>query len=157
MQKISNRFNPCNSKPLLAYFITLLFLCNAALAQTSQAHNYSTTYKEQTVGKATLNDVIQILGEPQSKQINSNNIRYVFPNEDVTIQNSTTRINTIIIHDSSYTDINGHSIGTDYATIKNNQNIIKSSSTLFDTSNGIFYWFKQGKVEKIVYVATAEF
>lgn len=118
-----------------------------------QIKSFSTEYRGLMVGSSTLSDVVNVLGVRISKINNSNNVNYRFEKVDVTIQDATGRINTIIIYDEDYVDVNGYKIGTSYDVISKNLNVKGTQQALIDRSNGVIYWFKNQRVSRIVYVA----
>jgi hypothetical protein len=122
-----------------------------------KVHIFSTEYKGLKVGSSTLSDVVNILGTPLSKIKNINNINYKFGEVDVTIQDATGRINTIIIYDPKYTDVNGYKVGTAYDVISKDLHIYEPRQTLLEKSNGVIYWFKNQRVSRIVYAAQLKF
>lgn len=121
--------------------------------QSKKIHSFSTEYKGLRVGSSTLSDVVKVLGTPLSKINNSNNINYRFGGVDITIQDGTGRINTIIIYDPKYTDVNGYKVGTAYDVISKDLHIYEPRKTLLEKSNGVIYWFKNQRVSRIVYAA----
>ena len=139
------------------FLVTPLFRSSADVKKS--LHSYSTVYRGLQVGRSTLPEVIGVLGQPLSKKVNSNNVLYAFKDAAVSIQDATQRINTIIITDPGYVDVNGYSIGADYALIENDPKTLDNnnvfSKTLFNRMNGVFYHFKNDHVEKIVYCESA--
>ncbi|WP_271273757.1 hypothetical protein [Aliamphritea hakodatensis] len=130
--------------------ILCVSLLMAFYASSAQIITYDTRYKGLQVGKATIADVISVLGSPHGKKANSNNVRYYFDGVHVTIQDSTGRINTIIIYDRMYVDANGIRVGefkrdVEYVLKKRIQ-----APAVSDLKNGIIYWFKGGRVSSIV-------
>ncbi|EIF51992.1 hypothetical protein [Sulfurovum sp. AR] len=118
-----------------------------------QIHSYSTEYRGLRVGSSTLSDVVNVLGEIIAKINNSNNVNYRFDKVDVTIQDATGHINTIIIYDEDYVDVNGYKIGTSYDVISKDLNVEGTHQVLIERSNGVIYWFKNQRVSRIVYAA----
>ncbi|WP_261844480.1 hypothetical protein [Aliamphritea ceti] len=119
-------------------------------ASAAQIITYDTKYKGLQVGRATIADVISVLGEPQGKKANSNNVKYIFDGVHITIQDSTGRINTIIIYDRRYVDENGLRVGAYKQDVEYALNKRISSPAITDHKNGIVYWFKKNRVSRIV-------
>jgi hypothetical protein len=135
-------------------FLILLLLCGAAQAGDG-VRSYDLSYKGLQVGRATLADAVRLFGEPRSKKVNSNNVRYRFRDLDVTIKDESGMVDTLVIYDPVFRDVNGYVIGTDYADVARTTDIRKVKNTLFDRANGVVYWFKKGRVSAIVYLAKA--
>ena len=94
-------------------FILLTFIFFAPFAKAQQLITYENSYKGIQTGKSTLVDAINAIGaHPYSELENSNNMKYFFDTFELTIQNKTGRVNTIIVIDDKYTDPNGVKIGT---------------------------------------------
>lgn len=121
--------------------------------RAKKIYSYSTEYKGLMVGSSTLPDVINVLGKPISKIFNSNNVNYRFDKVDVTISNATGHINTIIIYDTDYVDVNGYSVGALFDDISQNLDVRGTQAVLTEKSNGVIYWFHAERVSKIVYAA----
>ncbi len=137
--------------------VVIALLCASTLAAAREVRSYSSAYEGIEVGRSTLPDVIERFGEPRSKQANSNNVRYRYRDFDMTIRDSSGFVDSIIIYDPLFRDVNGHAIGASFSEVERTPDARRVGSTLFDTRNGIVYWFKDGRVEKIVYVAKAQF
>lgn len=116
-----------------------------------QYYAFAPKFKGLTVGHSTKKDVISVLGKPTGMTNNGRN--YLFGNIEMTIRSGKGGINSIIIHDKDFIDLNGYKIGTHYDTIKNNSNVKYPGRTLIERSNGIIYWFKDKRVSKIVYAS----
>jgi len=137
--------------------LVFALLCASAVVEARSVHSYSSSYEGIEAGRSTLPDVIDLFGEPRSKQANSNNVRYRYRDFDVTIRDDSGFVDSIIIYDPLFQDVNGHSIGASFSDVERTPKAKRIGSTLFDTDNGVVYWFKDGRVEKIVYVAKAKF
>lgn len=112
--------------------------------------SYETSFRGIKVGASTLAQIIQEHGEPLAQVVNSNNVKYMYRSFHVTIQDSTGKVNTIIILDTSYTDLNGIRVGHHRSLIENKLRQKQSENHLVDIKNGIIYWFRNDKVSKIV-------
>ena len=126
--------------------------CNYAEEKSNRKYYaFSPMFKGLEVGRSTLKDVISVLGEPTGMANNGRN--YVFNKIEMTIRPGNGGINTIIINDENFVDLNGYKIGTHYDVIKKNLNVKYPGKTLTERSNGIIYWFKDNRVSKIVYAS----
>lgn len=137
------------------FLIALLLLCGVAQAKDAAIRNYELSYRKIAVGTATLAEAVQILGEPRSKKVNSNNVRYRFGDVDITIKDASGLVDSIIIHDPSFRDVNGYTVGTELADVERTTGLVRKGDSLFDQTNGVVYWFKNGRVSQIVYLAKA--
>ncbi|MBN3563189.1 hypothetical protein [Aliamphritea spongicola] len=122
----------------------------AVLACGAQIITYESKYKGLQVGKATIADVISLLGSPHGKKANINNVRYFFDGVHITIQDSTGRINTIIIYDRQYVDANGIRVGEYKQNVEYALNKRIRNRAVADLKNGITYWFENNRVSQIV-------
>lgn len=138
------------------FLATPLFRPSADVKKSQ--HSYSTAYRGLQVGLATLPEVIAVLGPPQTKKVNSNNMRYAFKDVDVTMENATHRINTIIITEPGFVDVNGYFIGAAHSVLEVDPRILRDnnffSDSLIDQANGVVYHFKNDHVVEIVYGAS---
>jgi len=113
---------------------------------------YDITFKGVTVGESTLEEIVDKLGTPFDKTDNSNNVRYHFDGFDITIQNNTGRINTIIVQDPEFSDPNGIKIGTGKSAIKLfKRHITDDGNVMVDYEQGIIYWLENDAVLQIVF------
>jgi len=129
-------------------FFTILFASNCYAA----IKNFHNEYENIIPGRSTLEDVIDNLGAPKSKIANSNNVKYIFEKVEVTIQDATGLVNTIIINnDYEFEDKNGVKLGDSTTKFENKTNrTVGDKSALGDCRNGYNYWFKNNKVDRIV-------
>ncbi len=111
---------------------------------------YETSFRGIKVGASTLPEIIEEHGEPLAQVVNSNNVKYMYRSFHVTIQDSTGKVNTIIILDTNYTDLNGISVGDRRSMIEIKLRQKQRKNYLVDIDNGIIYWFRNDKVSKIV-------
>jgi len=133
----------------MKYFGLLLMTLSASIC-AGETRAYYHNFLGITPGKSTLADVIAIHESPRHKVANSNNVKYHFDGFDVTIQDTTGRANTIIIYRSDFTDPNGLSVGHSRSSVSNTLGIETSKNYLADKEKGIFYWFKNDQISKIV-------
>ena len=112
---------------------------------------YQNDYKGLQPGESNLFDVVVKFGGPINKKINSNNVRYIYKDFHVTIRNSTEKINTIIIYTHKFIDKNGFRVGDTVNRLKA-IGLTINRNTATDVKKGIVYWFRNGKIEKIVLV-----
>ncbi|MDP9141251.1 MAG: hypothetical protein M3O62_10720, partial [Pseudomonadota bacterium] len=91
--------------------LVVALLCVSAFAEARSVYSYSSSYEGIDVGRSTLPDVIELFGEPRSKQANSNNVRYRYRDFDVTIRDDSGFVDSIITYDPLFQDVNGHSVG----------------------------------------------
>ncbi|HEY0913284.1 MAG TPA: hypothetical protein VGE22_00315 [Solimonas sp.] len=79
--------------------LALLLLCGVARAKDAATRNYELSYRKIAVGAATLAEGVQVLGEPRSKKVNNNNVRYRFFDVDVKDESGLwTRSSSTILH-----------------------------------------------------------
>jgi hypothetical protein len=122
--------------------------------EDKKVYDFHTRYRGLEVGESTLNEVVDLLGEPIA--IVNQNRNYRFDGVEFTFSGGKGTINTIIIKDEHYIDVNGYKIGTLYNEIVQNPNVQVSGGSgmvLVERSNGVVYWFTNGQVSKIVYGA----
>lgn len=133
---------------MFAGFVFFLALSSLASAEILTHNNQ---YRGLKVGVSTLADVVDKFGSPTDKKINSNNVRYYYPNFHVTIQDKTGRINTIIIMTRCYQDANGIRVGFSQRVVEKAIREKRRGNAITDSIKGITYWFDQkNKVSRIV-------
>jgi hypothetical protein len=131
-------------------FIWCLLLTSAmAIADNI---SYPNSYKDLYVGISTYSDVVKSFGAPHDKKLGSNNVKYIYSNFHVTIQDSTARINTIIIFDEAFVDPNKVKVGMPVKLLETKLNRKIARRVVTDRSKGIIYWIANDKVIKIVLV-----
>jgi len=104
------------------------------------------------VGVNTYADVVTAFGPPQEKISYSNNVKYIYSDFHVSIQDETAKINTITIFDKNYIDLNGIRIGTSKSQLQATLKRKITRKYVTDRKRGIVYWISQNKVKKIVLV-----
>jgi hypothetical protein len=118
-----------------------------SLAETKM---YGTSFEGIQVGISTIAEVIEAHGHPLKKTSNSNNVKYTFHGFDITIQDSTGKVNTIIVREPNLSDPNGIRVGYSEIVVEATVNEEPRKGTITDFNKGIIYWLKNGKVERIV-------
>jgi hypothetical protein len=129
-------------------FVALL-VCFSSIS-LAETKTYSTMFEGIQVGTSTIADIIESHGQPISKALNSNNVKYFFRKFDITIQDSTGKVNTIIIHDPNLRDPNGISVGYSDLVVEATIKEDPVNGTITDLNKGIIYWLKNRKVKQIV-------
>ena len=144
-------------RKVLIFLVVVMIYTFSSNVISDETVSYNSSYKGLKVRISTYQDMINIFGPP----IKSTSVKYYYPGVHVTINNKTNTINTIIIFDLSFVDVNGVSVGDEkvsveralYERINENEILEMHGNIVVDKHNGIIYWFKQNKVEKIVLAA----
>lgn len=125
---------------------------NIYTEKKSNIKKFYNEYRGIVPGKSTYSDIYSVLGQPLSVVNNGNNVKYIFEKVEVTIQNETQQVNTIIINkDNDYMDKNGVMLGDSKINFdRKTKKKIGDKHVTGDCRHGYNYWFKDGKVEKIV-------
>ena len=136
---------------LAAIFSFLIIIFSTNYCHSREVRKYHRTFMGLQVCVSTLNDVVKVLGAPTDTKINSNNVLYKFENGvHVTIQNKTNKINTIIINNRKY-KVSGNRVGDSRdSVLPKLSDYSYDSNTISDYEKGYTYWFKDGKVYRIV-------
>lgn len=141
---------------MLRKSIFVLALLAPIVAITGDVITHDNEYLGLKLGEATYTDMLAEFGPPLQKRANSNNVRYRYDGFDVTIQDKTGRLNTVIVYSTLYEDKNSHKVGDKDELLKNRNYIAHNPDpsgipkVYSDSVNGIFYWMKDGKVHSIV-------
>jgi hypothetical protein len=113
---------------------------------------YKHNYNGLTTGVTTKEQMIEILGEPQSSKNSSGGLHALYPKITVTFDAERAGINTIIIQkDAEYRCPNGFKLGDDASALKQ----LPEATTRFspgvtvDRKNGICYWTGIGEGNKV--------
>ena len=131
-------------------YILFAVLALSAPFIAAEVVRYNSTFKGIQVGVSTLPDLIKRHGVPSHKTVNSNNVKYSFDRFQVTIQDKTGRVNTIIIFDPEYRDANGIRVGHSRMDVESALDAKSEHEYMIDKNNGIVYWFDYNKVNRIV-------
>lgn len=130
--------------------LCIIFLLTPALASSDVETKYSLEYQGLSPGKTSYEQLISKFGRgEQDKSKFGLKINYEL--FDVTFSVSQNKINTIIVYDHSYLDINGLKIGDSVSEFKMRKPcFIYRKSTVTDFEKGQVYWISDGKISKIV-------
>jgi hypothetical protein len=128
-------------------FILCLFFISSFTC--ADIRTFSNSYKGLQVGISTYLDVVNLFGVPHEKKLSSNNVKYIYSNFHVTIQDATARINTIIIFDESFVDSNKVNVGMSVELLEARLNRKVTRRYVTDRTKGIAYWIANNKVTKI--------
>jgi hypothetical protein len=129
-------------------FTVLLLLLSTSIF--AELYVYENEYIGINTGITSKESVVLSKGEPNRKSKNSNNIKFHYEGFQVTFQDKTGKVNSIIIFDPNYLDPNGIKVGYSKVVL---EAVLKSKvkdNYLVDPDKGIIYWFKEGEVSKIV-------
>ncbi len=137
-------------KRIFAYILIFSFL--STILYAAEIKNYNSNYKGLHVGLSTKDDAVQLFGKPRDV-FKSAYVKYVYQNIHITFNPSTGIVNSIIIYDMDYIDMNGISIGSTFFDVESLPHITFNPdhpeyST--DFKYGIIYWFENEKVKKII-------
>jgi hypothetical protein len=131
----------------IIFTVLLLLLSTSVFAEL---YVYENEYIGINTGITSKESVVLSKGEPNRKSKNSNNIKFHYEGFQVTFQDKTGKVNSIIIFDPNYLDPNGIKVGYSKVVL---EAVLKSKvkdNYLVDPDKGIIYWFKEGEVSKIV-------
>jgi hypothetical protein len=101
-------------------------------------------------GQTPIHMVLEILGKPREIKEHKDNIHYLYSQVKVSALKSTGRVSTVSIMDKKYTDPNGVRVGASRSTLEREFGSISHKSYFGDMEKGIIYWFRDGRVSKIV-------
>ncbi|MFA6010216.1 MAG: tetratricopeptide repeat protein [Desulfobacteraceae bacterium] len=139
-------------------FIDLLWTTKA---MAEEVRTYKSVYRGVEVGRTAHDDVVQVLGEPRNRSTQAGYIKLYYQDVDITVNNNTGKVNSIIIYDPSYLDSNGIRVGSSRELILSRVDEKRETTfndgkfswiTITDFKKGISYWINAGtgKLEKIV-------
>ncbi len=135
----------------LSFYAIIIFLCSPYDCYSKEVRKYHRTFKGLQVCTSTLNDAVKVLGSPTDTKVNTNNVLYKFYDDvHITIHEKTNKIDTIIIYNRKF-KISGNRVGDSKESVLSKLSNYKSrDNTITDYDKGYIYWFKNGRVYRIV-------
>ena len=135
------------SSMLLIFLLTVFSLCTFTTA------GIRFSYKGLNPGISTINDAARILGKPTSKILASERTVYKYPFITVTSQKRSEKIESIIVDDPNFRDVNGFGIGMRQTSISDALKVNPVGNAITDKTNGIVYILNEdGTVIRIMYL-----
>lgn len=143
------------------FLVTLLF----SIKVFADNREYENNYYALHVGVTPIHEMLEYLGSPIQMSHLGDNIHYFYEEVKVTALKSSGRVSKIAIFDENYTDPKGMRIGStigEWANALYPGQYSKSSPHFFeslspkanfaqgDSSTGIVYWFRDGRIKAIV-------
>ena len=137
---IRKRINP---------ILAVLFLLFSSLV-SADVREYSLEYHGLFPGRTSYDQLVSKFGKGDQDE-SQYGWKMSYGLFDVTFSISRKKINTIIIYDHSYVDINGLKVGDPVSKVKSQYPcFVFRKSTITDFSKGPNYWVNDGKISKIV-------
>ncbi len=130
--------------------LSLLLFLLLANSVSAELFIYEHEYFGILTGMSSQDDVTAALGEPLRKSRSSNDVKFHYSDFQVTLQNDTGKVNTIIIFDREYLDQTGIRVGFSTTVLEAVFKAKVTDNYLIDPDKGIIYWFDKGRVSKIV-------
>ena len=135
---------------ILAISIIATFALGTEKA-SAMTRDYVNEYKGIYTGVSTKRDVVQRLGKPVRIEKAGGGQNYRYEKVKINFPKLTDRVNTIIIdNDYGYTDPNGLKIGDSVKKAKKKVWGETNGNTIRDYHEGIIYWIKKEKIDRIV-------
>ncbi|MEJ2406096.1 MAG: hypothetical protein P8171_17700 [Candidatus Thiodiazotropha sp.] len=134
---------------MIRIIIVLLLWSTSAFADVKI---YEHTYRNIEVGFTPIHEVLERFGKPIKITEYDDNIHYLFSGVKVTALKSTGKVSTIAIHKKSYVDSNGIGVGFDKVKLESKFRVKIKNNYFVDETDGIVYWLKDNRVQKIVLV-----
>ena len=129
-------------------FLLLLF----SSLSFAEVRTYDNSYNDIRVGVTPIHEVLEKFGKPKKITEYNDNIHYLFSGVKVTALKSTGKVSTISIFQKSYVDPNGVQMGITKEKLESKFGVRIGREYFSDTANGIIYWLRGNRVNKIVLV-----
>lgn len=138
-------------------FILFLVLAFSAVSSNAELIRYHSNYKGVEVGSSTLADVMNIHGDPRKVRKFKDNARYYFFGFDINVSDYKQTVNSIVIFDPKYRDVNNIKVGFPLEIVENQFKQSIKADYFVDKPNGIIYWFDRGVVSYITLASELSF
>lgn len=134
-------------RAVLLSFFTFVVGMHIAYADYMQ---YDSSYKSLKVGSSTLQSLKHHHGTPLKTVEKKNFTLYRYRDFDAAVNKSDGKIRSIIIFDRRFKDRNYLQVGDRKRSVESVLRMKIDDNVAVDRVNGIVYWFKDDRIQKIV-------